>query len=90
MTKKSICQIVLFVQRVFGGGGGAEDPKSALNSRDLSQNNFHPGQHPQSPIYIFSYWEKRMSPLQDFLIPMNLLSSRKGPDRIYGFYYLVN
>jgi len=27
---------------------------------------------------------------QDFLIPMNLLSSRKGPDRIYGFYYLVN
>jgi len=27
---------------------------------------------------------------QDFLIPMNLLSSRKSPDRIYGFYYLVN
>jgi len=27
---------------------------------------------------------------QDFLIPMNLLSTRKSPDRIYGFYYLVN
>jgi len=26
---------------------------------------------------------------QDFLIPTNLLSSRKSPDRIYGFYYLV-
>jgi len=26
---------------------------------------------------------------QDFLIPANLLSSRKSPDRIYGFYYLV-
>ena len=50
MTKKSICQIELFVQRVFGGGGGAEDPKSALNSRDLSQNNFHPGQTPITNI----------------------------------------
>eukprot|EP00092_Neocalanus_flemingeri_P074775 GFUD01092532.1.p1 GENE.GFUD01092532.1~~GFUD01092532.1.p1 ORF type:complete len:343 (-),score=50.56 GFUD01092532.1:225-1253(-) len=26
---------------------------------------------------------------QDFLIPTNLLSSRKSPDRIYGFYYIV-
>lgn len=26
---------------------------------------------------------------QDFLIPTNLLTSRKSPDRIYGFYYLV-
>lgn len=30
----------------------------------------------------------RMS-TQDFLIPTNLLSSRKSPDRIYGFYYLI-
>ena len=58
MTKKWICQIELFVQRVFGGGGGAEDPKSALNSRDLSQNNFHPGRNPQSPIYIYSVIER--------------------------------
>jgi len=26
---------------------------------------------------------------KDFLIPANLLSSRKSPDRIYGFYYIV-
>jgi len=26
---------------------------------------------------------------QDFLIPTNLLSTRKSPDRIYGFYYIV-
>jgi len=26
---------------------------------------------------------------KDFLLPTNLLSSRKSPDRIYGFYYLV-
>jgi len=26
---------------------------------------------------------------KDFLIPTNLLSSRKNPDRIYGFYYVV-
>jgi len=31
---------------------------------------------------------KRIS-TQDFLIPTNLLSSRKSPDRIYGFYYLI-
>lgn len=31
----------------------------------------------------------RMS-TQDFLVPTNLLSNRKSPDRIYGFYYLVN
>jgi len=26
---------------------------------------------------------------KDFLLPANLLSSRKSPDRIYGFYYIV-
>jgi len=26
---------------------------------------------------------------KDFLLPTNLLSSRKSPDRIYGFYYIV-
>ena len=59
--------------------------KSKTNHQDQSN-------YPAKPSLLSGEDEEKWKNCirtKDFLLPANLLSSRKSPDRIYGFYYLV-
>ena len=65
-------------------------PEVIVSTKNLNINPDHP--EPATPSLLggdnTEKW-KTCIMTKDFLIPTNLLSSRKSPDRIYGFYYIV-
>jgi len=65
--------------------------ETPMDSEDKMEDILQMDEEPKIPSLLST--EHHNSPTQiytkDFLLPTNLLSSRKNPDRIYGFYYLV-